>query len=212
MDFDFTVETKLPQSYRVARTHSLFNVTEEQAASHHIKVSLPLEERPWRIGAIIGPSGTGKTTLGRKILGPDAFHEGYTWPDDQPIVDAIGPDMPFDDVTGALAAVGLGTVPSWLRPYQVLSMGEKFRAELARLLVEHEGDVVIDEFTSVVDRQIAQVGANAFAKAWRRQGEEPREYRPCAAQEGQDREERQVVWWLRWSCSRRLWLSLRRRP
>jgi ABC-type ATPase involved in cell division/GNAT superfamily N-acetyltransferase len=168
MDFDFTVETKLEDSYRIARTHSLFNVTEEQAASHHIKVSLPLEERPWRIGAIIGPSGTGKTTLGRRILGEGAFHEGYSWPTDRPIVDVIGPDVQYDEVTGALAAVGLGTVPSWLRPYNVLSMGEKFRAELARLLVEHQGDVVIDEFTSVVDRQIAQVGANAFSKAWRR--------------------------------------------
>jgi hypothetical protein len=30
--------------------------------------------------------------------------------------------------------------------------------------------VVIDEFTSVVDRQIAQIGATAFARAWRRTG------------------------------------------
>ena len=171
--FDFTVETPLPNTYRVARTHSLFNVTGEQATSHHISVALPLEDRPWRIGAIIGPSGTGKTTLGKRVLGPEAFHTGYGW-DSRPIVDVIGPDAPYDDVTGALSAVGLGTVPSWLRPYGVLSMGERFRADLARLLIEHSGDVVIDEFTSVVDRQIAQIGANAFAKAWRRKPEADR--------------------------------------
>jgi ABC-type transport system involved in cytochrome c biogenesis ATPase subunit/GNAT superfamily N-acetyltransferase len=171
--FDFTVETPLPNTYRVARTHSLFNVTEEQAASHHISVALPLEDKPWRIGAIIGPSGTGKTTLGRRVLGPEAFHTGYEW-DSRPIVDVIGPDAPYDDVTGALSAVGLGAVPSWLRPYGVLSMGERFRADLARLLIEHSGDVVIDEFTSVVDRQIAQIGANAFAKAWRRKPDSDR--------------------------------------
>src|SRR5579859_6919525 len=171
--FDFTVETPLPNTYRVARTHSLFNVTEGQAASHHISVALPLEDKPWRIGAIIGPSGTGKTTLGKRILGSEAFHTGYAW-DERPIVDVIGPDVSYDDVTGALSAVGLGTVPSWLRPYGVLSMGERFRADLARLLIEHSGDVVIDEFTSVVDRQIAQIGANAFAKAWRRKPEADR--------------------------------------
>jgi ABC-type ATPase with predicted acetyltransferase domain len=50
----------------------------------------------------------------------------------------------------------------------VLSTGEKFRAELARILIDGRERVVIDEFTSVVDRQIARIGAMAFAKAWRR--------------------------------------------
>lgn len=39
----------------------------------------------------------------------------------------------FDAETGVLAAVGLGNVPTWLRPYSVLSNSEKFRATLARL-------------------------------------------------------------------------------
>jgi GNAT superfamily N-acetyltransferase len=71
-------------------------------------------------------------------------------------------------VTAALGAVGLGDVPAWLRPYQVLSNGERFRADLARIIAEKPRRVVIDEFTSVVDRQIAKVGAGAFAKSWRR--------------------------------------------
>jgi len=71
-------------------------------------------------------------------------------------------------VTAALAGVGLGSVPTWLRPYPVLSNGEKFRADLARLLCEAPKTVVVDEFSSVVDRQIARFGALAFQKAWRR--------------------------------------------
>jgi ABC-type ATPase with predicted acetyltransferase domain len=58
-------------------------------------------------------------------------------------------------------------VPAWLRPYPVLSNGERFRAGLARLVCEQPGEAVVDEFTSVVDRQIARLGALAFAKAWR---------------------------------------------
>jgi len=92
------------------------------------------------------------------------------WPDDQPIIEAIAPERTFDDVTAALAAVGLGSVPAWLRPFHVLSNGEKFRAELARIICEQPSEVVIDEFTSVVDRQIARIGALAFGKAWRRTG------------------------------------------
>jgi len=67
-----------------------------------------------------------------------------------------------------LASVGLGDVPAWLRPYSVLSNGEKFRADMARIVSEEPKRVVVDEFTSVVDRQIAKFGALAFAKAWRR--------------------------------------------
>ncbi|WP_291325208.1 GNAT family N-acetyltransferase [Desulfovibrio sp. UCD-KL4C] len=71
-------------------------------------------------------------------------------------------------MTGALSSVGLGDVPSWLRPYGVLSMGEKFRADLARIISERPKRIVIDEFSSVVDRQIAKAGAHAFSKSWKR--------------------------------------------
>lgn len=168
MQFDITVSTKTKDSYRSNRVRSLYNVDTDQASTHRVHVELPIETKEWRVGAIIGPSGTGKTTLGRKVLGDAAYHQGYTWPAKVPIIDAIAPDAPFDDITGALSSVGLGTVPSWLRPFDVLSGGEKFRAELARALIETTGDIVLDEFTSVVDRQIAQIGAAAFSKSWRR--------------------------------------------
>ena len=71
-------------------------------------------------------------------------------------------------VTGMLSAVGLGDVPAWLRPFHVLSNGEKFRSGLARLACERPECAVVDEFTSVIDRQIAKVGAAAFAKTWRK--------------------------------------------
>ncbi len=69
---------------------------------------------------------------------------------------------------GFAAAVGLGDVPAWLRPFRVLSVGERFRAGIARVIAEPPEKIVIDEFTSALDRQIARFGALAFAKAWRR--------------------------------------------
>jgi energy-coupling factor transporter ATP-binding protein EcfA2 len=154
-------------SYRAARVKSLFNA--ESGCNFDLVADLPIEDEPWRLGVIVGPSGSGKTSMGKMALGPENFYDP-TWPDDKPLVDAIAPVGDFNDVTGALAAVGLGSVPAWLRPYSVLSNGEKFRANLARVICEAPKQVVIDEFTSVVDRQIAKFGALAFAKAWKRTG------------------------------------------
>ena len=155
-------------SYRAARVKSLFNA--ESGTTFSLDADMPFEDQPWKLGVIVGPSGSGKSSLGRKVLGDDAMYTGgpELWPTDKPIVDAISPDGDFDDVTGALAAVGLGAVPTWLRPYHALSTGERFRADLARTLAEQPERVVIDEFTSVVDRQIARMGALAFQKAWKR--------------------------------------------
>jgi ABC-type transport system involved in cytochrome c biogenesis ATPase subunit len=152
-------------SYRAARVKSLFNV--ESGANFALEADLDIEGAPWQIGVIVGPSGSGKTSLGRAIWGADALWQP-AWPSDAPIIDAITPAGSFDDATGALASVGLGSVPTWLRPHQVLSNGEQFRANLARLIAEAPPRAVLDEFSSVVDRQIAQIGAGAFAKAWRR--------------------------------------------
>lgn len=155
-------------SYRAARVQSLFNAESGQAFD--LDADLAIDDDDWQVGVIVGPSGSGKTSMGRQVLGEDALWTGGDWPDDAPIIDAIAPGGDFDAVPAALSAVGLGSVPSWLRPYGVLSNGEKFRAELARIIAEAPDRVVIDEFTSVVDRQIAKIGALAFQKAWRRTG------------------------------------------
>jgi energy-coupling factor transporter ATP-binding protein EcfA2 len=153
-------------SYRAARVKSLFNA--ETGANFDFDAEFGIElDDDWQIGVVVGPSGSGKTSIGRQFFGEEAFFDPQ-WPEDEPIIDAIGPDASFDAVTAALASVGLGDVPAWLRPFHALSMGEQFRATLARLVVEAPKHAVVDEFTSVVDRQIARIGALAFAKAWRR--------------------------------------------
>lgn len=154
-------------SYRAARVKSLFNC--DTGANFSLDAELPIEGTDWQIGVVVGPSGSGKTSIGRAVwpdIGITDLDAG--WPAGVPIVDAIAPGGSFDAVTGALSAVGLGSVPAWLRPHSALSNGERFRAGLARVLSDAPDRVVIDEFSSVVDRQIAKVGASAFAKSWRR--------------------------------------------
>ena len=153
-------------SFRANKVKSLFNPEHGHIWQH--VADLPIEDFEWKIGLIVGPSGSGKTSIGSRIFG-GGIHDLYDgWADDKPIVDCIAHYKSLNEVTAALSAVGLGDVPSWLRPFRVLSNGEKFRAGLARLVVEQPQMAIVDEFTSVIDRQIAKVGAAAFAKTWRK--------------------------------------------
>lgn len=71
------------------------------------------------------------------------------------------------DIEKMFYSVGFGSVPSWLKPYSVLSTGEKMRVDLARAMLERDF-IVFDEFTSVVDRQVAQTASLAINKAVRK--------------------------------------------
>lgn len=201
--------TAAPDSYRANRVRSLFNIENSETETHSISVDLPIDSRPWSIGLIVGPSGSGKTTVGRRVFGEDAMHRGFVWSESAPIIEEIGPSLGFNDVATALTSVGLGSVPSWLRPYRVLSTGERFRADLARVLIEKPQRVVLDEFTSVVDRQIAKVGSAAFANAWRRGSSGQVVILSC---------HRDIIDWLQpdWTLDTRDWQfgwrSLQRRP
>lgn len=155
-------------SYRAARVKSLFNA--ENGCNFDLTIDGVDLSGEWNIGVVVGASGSGKTSIGKQIFGKNKIvnlSEG--WNRNRPIIDDIAPDGDFNTVTGLLASVGLGDVPAWLRPFRVLSNGEQFRAGLARLICEKPAESVVDEFTSVIDRQIARIGAQAFQKAWRRE-------------------------------------------
>ena len=53
-----------PSSYRAARIKSMFNV-EERGNGFSLDADLPADDPSWRIGVIVGPSGSGKSSLGR---------------------------------------------------------------------------------------------------------------------------------------------------
>jgi ABC-type ATPase with predicted acetyltransferase domain len=84
------------------------------------------------------------------------------------VIDDFDKKHSVDDVAKICQAVGFNTIPAWLRPYGVLSNGEKFRVDLARRLLEGGEFIVCDEFTSVVDRQVAKIGSHAVQKFVRR--------------------------------------------
>ena len=64
--------------------------------------------------------------------------------------------------------MGFNTPKSWLKPYHVLSNGKKMRVDLAKALVQKQDIIIFDEYTSVVDRVVAQVASYALQKTIRK--------------------------------------------
>ena len=148
-------------TYRAERVKSLFNA--EYGHKFSISVDTDIDEFDWKIGVVVGASGTGKTSIGKTFFDGRIYDLKNGWKNDAPIIDSIAPDGDFNAVTSALSAVGLGSVPSWLRPF--FSSFKRGTAGLARLLLSDEKAVVLDEFTSVIDRQVARIASGAFQKA-----------------------------------------------
>lgn len=166
MQVDVTVETDVSRSTRARQLEGMFDVPAAPHQRQTWKLDAPFEERDWNVGLIVGPSGAGKSTVLRSMFGDE---RSLDW-DAASVVDCFSSEFKMDEIAAVCQAVGFNTVPAWLRPYGVLSNGERFRVHMARLMLEAEAGkpIVVDEFTSVVDRQVAQIGAYAVAKHVRR--------------------------------------------
>ena len=158
--FDIVKTTDVKKTYRVARIMGDYDVKTDHANEHFVgEIIMPDE---WKIGVIVGGSGTGKTTIAKELFGEQMLID-FEW-SAASVVDDMPQNCSMDEIEKMFYAVGFGSVPSWLKPYSVLSNGEKMRVELARAMLERDF-VVFDEFTSVVDRTVAATASAAIHKA-----------------------------------------------
>lgn len=181
---DIVVECPVFDSFRVQQVAGMFDVPLAEKASERFSVELPEQDEDWSVGLIVGPSGSGKSTVAHKFYG-EQLYQRAEWPADRAVIDCFE-HLPIRKVIELFTAVGFGSSPAWVKPYQVLSCGEQFRCDLAKALAsanfrpgEPEDSaacnpestpplVVFDEFTSVVDRQVAKACSTAIAKGIRR--------------------------------------------
>lgn len=133
----------LKQKYDISQSH-----TEEPIA-----IPSDISQKSGII-LLVGSSGSGKSTI-LKSLGMNSF-----------ILDesrsAIDHFRTADDAETYLLSMGLRSIPTWFRPLNTLSMGEKHRAECA--IYMYNNYMYIDEFTSVVDRDTAKSLSASFKK------------------------------------------------
>ena len=130
------------------------------------KGSLPLEDFDWQVGVIVGRSGSGKTSIAKELF-PEAYIREFEYRSEC-VLDDFPEGLETSEITHMLCSVGFASPPDWLKSYDCLSQGEKMRVDIARALCLDSPLIVFDEFTSVVDREIAKISAFAISKAVRR--------------------------------------------
>ncbi len=135
--------------------------------------------RPGEIVLLCGPSGSGKSSaleeIARHCRGGCSVGR-VTFPADAAIVDRVAPWASLGDALSILTTCGLGEAGLWVRPFDTLSEGEKFRARLARAVALHvrdgstPGPLMCDEFCASLHRRAAKAISFGLHKLVARRG------------------------------------------
>lgn len=165
MKFNITKETKPKETFRVSSVLNAFDLSIDKV-KEHFEGNIDIEGKEWNIGLIVGSSGTGKSTIAKELF-PDTYIFEQTYSEGS-VIDDMPKEKSIKEITKAFTSVGFASPPSWLKPYSVLSNGEKMRCDLAKSILEEKEIVVFDEFTSVVNREVAKTGSFAVQKAIRK--------------------------------------------
>lgn len=164
--FDYLVSWQQPETFRAQSVIGQFDLSAVKLEKRFAgAIEFP---ENWQIGVIVGRSGTGKTTIARNLF-KASYIRGFEWTSPC-FLDDFPEGLTVEDITKALNNVGFSSPPDWLKAYEQLSQGEKMRAEMARALLLKQDLIVYDEFTSVIDREIAKIACLAIQKAVRRTG------------------------------------------
>ena len=142
--------------------YDAFDIQNREETSVEVSFNLSeAKEFDWNVGVIYGSSGSGKTTILKRMgeLSKSNFAK------DKSLISNFDWLEP-KEATMLLSSMGLSSVPTWLRPFHLLSNGEQFRAELAYKVASSKDNevILIDEFTSVVDRDVAKSMSFAVQK------------------------------------------------
>ena len=163
-DFNIIKEVKPKKTFRVSSVMGKFDLQTEHIVEKFTgNINI---DNNWNIGCIIGSSGSGKTTIAKELF-PESYITNFKY-EAETILDDMPKEKSVDEITKTFNSVGFSSPPSWLKPYSVLSNGQKMRVDLANGLLQDKKLMVFDEFTSVVDRNVAKIGSYAVQKSIRR--------------------------------------------
>lgn len=165
--FDIVKEINPNKTFRVSSIINNFDL-DLKHVQEHFTGNIDIENKKWNVGLIVGGSGTGKSTIVKECFN-DAYLSGLYEYKEKSVIDDMPKGKSIKEIEKVFTSVGFASPPSWLKPYGVLSNGEKMRVDLARNMLDDKELIVFDEFTSVVNREVAKTSSYAISKAVRRE-------------------------------------------
>ncbi len=123
MQLNILVKSEVSRSSRVKQLSAMFDVPAQEATSLEWCGDFPFDAEPWNIGLIVGPSGCGKSTIAREVFGDMPALEWSA----KSVIDDFTKTLSIADISTVCQSVGFNTIPAWMRPFAVLSNGERFR-------------------------------------------------------------------------------------
>lgn len=164
MKYNVHLQSSASTTFRCQKAANSLDINVDKKLTHELSIDANLGT--YTVGVILGASGSGKTTLARQMFGTE--FENVHFDESKPVLDQFPEEWTYDQCAEALSGIGLTSVPTWIRPLQTLSNGQRTRAIAALQLAIAKDEIVIDEFTSVVDRTVAKAMSYCVQKYARR--------------------------------------------
>lgn len=165
--YELILKSEASKSFLATKAANSCDLDLSKKLQHQFKIEADLES-VFNVGLILGSSGSGKTTLAKHIYGEDKFKTLLD--ENKVLIDQFPENLNYDEISSILCAIGLSQVPCWVRPAKTLSNGQKFRAEVALQVAHKKELILIDEWTSVVDRTVAKAMSHTVQKFARKNG------------------------------------------
>jgi len=164
---NITLTSKIQNDRYTEYVYDAFDIQNREETSVTIPMDIDgLNSFEWNVGVIYGGSGSGKSTILKELGGIKTIEFDI----DKPLISNFDWLEP-EEASRVLTSIGLSSVPTWLRPFRLLSNGEQYRAYLAYLVASSKESetILVDEYTSVVDRDVAKAMSLALQKYIRRE-------------------------------------------